>query len=229
MIKDNVKTLLAELPDGVELVAAAKMRDAYEISEAAEAGVRIIGENYVQDLLRVYDSVKEPVRWHFIGHLQTNKVRQIVDKVDMIETLDSMRLAKEIDKRCAVIGKIMPVLVEVNIAEETAKTGISFDDAPDFVKSLRVYKNIRVEGFMTMGPRTAGGEKMRPYFKRMKELFDKIKKQGLEGVNMKYLSMGMTSSYIAAAEEGANLVRIGTKIFGARLSDTKSASGGNYD
>ncbi|MEA2081302.1 MAG: YggS family pyridoxal phosphate-dependent enzyme [Elusimicrobiota bacterium] len=229
MIKDNVKALLAELPERVTLVAAAKTRSAPEISEAAAAGVRIMGENYVQDLLRVYDSVKEPVLWHFIGHLQRNKVRQIVDKIDMIETLDSVRLAKEIDKRCSAIGKVMPVLVEVNIAEEDAKTGVSFDEAFDFVKTLRVYKNIRVEGFMTMGPRTASGEKMRPYFKRMKQLFEKIKKQKLEGVDMKYLSMGMTSSYIAAAEEGANLVRIGTKIFGERLSNAKSASGGNYD
>ncbi|MCD6311924.1 MAG: YggS family pyridoxal phosphate-dependent enzyme [Elusimicrobia bacterium] len=229
MIKDNVKALFEELPAGVELVAAAKTRNAGEVSEAVNAGVKIIGENYVQDLLRVYDSVKEPVSWHFIGHLQTNKVRQIVDKIDMIETLDSARLAKEIDKRCAAIGKVMPALVEVNIAEEDAKTGISFDDAFDFVKSLRVYKNIRVEGFMTMGPRTASGEKMRPYFKRMKDLFEKIKKQELEGVDMKYLSMGMTSSYAAAIEEGANLVRIGTKIFGERLSGAKSACGGNHD
>jgi len=219
MIKDNVKALFAQLPAGVELVAAVKARDASEISEAAKAGVRIMGENYVQDLLRVYYSVKEPILWHFIGHLQTNKVRQIVDKIDMIETLDSMRLAKEIDKRCAAMGKVMPVLVEINIAEESAKTGVHFDDAADFVRSLKVYKNIRVEGFMTMGPRTASGEKMRPYFKKMKELFEKIKKQGLEGVDMKYLSMGMTSSYVAAVEEGANLVRIGTKIFGERNYD----------
>jgi len=219
MIKDNVKALLAELPEGVELVAAAKTRDAYEISAAAKAGVKIIGENYVQDLLKVYDSVKEPARWHFIGHLQTNKVRQIVDKVDMIETLDSLRLAQEINKRCAAIDRIMPVLVEVNIAEESAKTGICFANAVNFVKSLRNFSYIRVEGLMTMGPRTASGEKMRPYFKRMKELFEKIKKQKLEGVDMKYLSMGMTSSYVAAAEEGANLVRIGTKIFGERNYD----------
>ena len=229
MIKDNVKALLDELPAGVGLVAAAKTRSAEEISEAAAAGVKIIGENYVQDLLRVFDSVKLPVSWHFIGHLQTNKVKLIVDKVDMIETLDSLRVAQEINKRCTAIGKVMPALVEVNIADESAKTGICLANALNFIKSLRNFENIRVEGLMTMGPRTASGEEMRPHFRKMKTLFENIKKERLEGVEMKYLSMGMTSSYMAAAEEGANLVRIGTKLFGERLSNAKSACGGNYD
>lgn len=219
MIKDNVKALLDELPKGVTIVAAAKTRSAAEISAAVEAGIKIIGENYVQDLLKVYDSVKAPVLWHFIGHLQTNKVKQIVGKVDMIETLDSLRLAQEINKRCASIDKIMPVLVEVNIAGESSKTGISFANAVNFIKSLRNFSHIRVEGLMTMGPQFASGAEMRPHFRKMKKLFDVIAKDSPQGVEMKYLSMGMTSSYDVAAGEGANLVRIGTKIFGERNYD----------
>ncbi|MBA3065829.1 YggS family pyridoxal phosphate-dependent enzyme [bacterium] len=219
MIESNVRKLLDEIPPGVDIVAAAKTRSASEITCAVKAGVKIIGENYAQELLEVYDAVKEPVLWHFIGHIQTNKVRQIVEKVDMIETLDSMRLAREIDKRCAVIGKVMPVLVEINIARESEKSGARPEDTEDFVRALAVYKNIEVKGLMTMGPPDADGEEARSYFRQARVLFDKIKNLALKGADMKYLSMGMTSSYMAAVEEGANLVRIGTKIFGERNYD----------
>lgn len=219
MIKDNVKALLAELPEGVRLVAAAKTRSATEILEALEAGVEIIGENYEQDLIRVYDSVKVPVLWHFIGHLQTNKVRQIVDKVDMIETLDSLRLAEEINKRCAAINKVMPVLVEINSAEESAKAGVRPADAENFVGKIAGLKNIAVKGLMTMGPLVAEDDDLRMYFSQTRRVFDKIKLRQIEGVEMKYLSMGMTSSYKLAIGEGANMVRIGTRIFGERNYD----------
>jgi len=215
-IKENVKTLLEELPDGVELVGAAKGRTAREIEEAIDAGLQIIGENYIQETLLVQKSVNKNVEWHFIGHLQRNKVKKAVGIFDMIESLDSLRLAEEIDKRCREIGKVMPVLVEVNSGREEQKFGVLPEDVEELVREVSSLPNIKIMGLMTMGPRFGNPEDSRPYFIKTREIFDKIKRLNLPNVEMRYLSMGMTNSYRIALEEGANMVRIGTKIFGER-------------
>jgi pyridoxal phosphate enzyme (YggS family) len=216
MIEENIKKILQELPPGVELMAAAKARTPEEIIRAAQAGVKIVGENYIQEALAAFNVVGHRVKWHFIGHLQRNKVKKAVEIFDMIETVDSPELSKEIDKRCNQCKRIMPVLIEINSGREKQKFGIFPEDAEDFIKEISGLKNIKIEGFMTMGPMFGDPEDARPYFVETKKLFDRIKTLNLPGLETKYLSMGMTNSYQVAIEEGANIVRIGTKIFGPR-------------
>jgi len=216
MIEENVKRVLKELPPGVELMAASKTRSPEEILRAAQAGIKIVGENYVQEALAAFKVVGHRVKWHFIGHLQRNKVKKAVEMLDMIETVDSPELAREIDKRCDQREKIMPVLIEINSGREKQKFGLFPEDVEDFIKEILVLKNIKIEGLMTMGPMFGDPEDARPYFIETKKLFDRIKTLNLPGVEMKYLSMGMTNSYQVAIEESANIVRIGTKIFGPR-------------
>jgi len=216
MIKQNVAQLLSELPEGVQLVAAAKARRPEEILEAIEAGAKIIGENYVQEAERAYKAIGNRAKWHFIGHLQRNKVKKAVDIFDMIETVDSMEIAREIDKRCAQSGKIMPVLLEVNSGREEQKSGVFPESVEQLVREISNLPNIRVMGLMTMGPRFGNPEDSRPYFVETKKIFEKLKKLNLPNVEMQYLSMGMTNSYKIAIEEGANIIRLGSKIFGER-------------
>jgi hypothetical protein len=216
MIEENVKSILGELPEGVQLVAATKDRTVEEIITAIEAGVEIIGENYIQSAQDKYSAIGDRCRWHFIGHLQRNKVKYAIEMFDMIETVDSKRLAKEIDKRCKKKEIVMPVLVEVNSGREPQKYGIMPEDVVEFVREISGLKNIKIEGLMTMGPFTGDPENARPYFVITRELFEKLKSEDLPDVDMRYLSMGMTNSYRIAVEEGANIVRIGTKIFGPR-------------
>ncbi len=216
MIKQNVARILSELPDGVQLVAAVKTRAPEEILEAVESGVKILGENYVQEAERAYEIIGSKVKWHFIGHLQKNKVKKAVKLFDMIETVDSLELAGEIDKRCAQIGRVMPVLVEVNSGREGQKSGVFPEKAEQLVRDISDLNNIRVVGLMTMGPRLGNPEDSRPYFVATKKIFEGIKKLDLPDIEMRYLSMGMTNSYRIALDEGANIVRIGSKIFGER-------------
>ncbi len=214
--KQNVQQILNELPEGVQLMAAAKTRTPAEILEAVDAGVQIIGENYVQEAERAYAIIGNRAIWHFIGHLQRNKVKKAVRLFDMIETVDSYEIAREIDKRCAEISKVMPVLMEVNIGKEPQKSGVLPENTAQLVKDISTLSNIKVMGLMTMGPLSENPEDSRPYFVAMKKLFAKMKDLNLPNVEMKYLSMGMTSSYRIAPEEGANIVRVGTRIFGER-------------
>jgi len=216
MIKQNVNQILGELPDGVQLVAAAKTRQPEEVLEAVESGVKIVGENYVQEAERAHEVVGNRARWHFIGYLQKNKVKKAVRIFDMIETVDSMEIAREIDKRCAQIGKVMPVLIEVNSGREKQKSGVLPEGVEQLAREISAFQNIRVTGLMTMGPRFGNPEDSRPYFVETKRIFEKIKKLNLPNIEMKYLSMGMTNSYKVAIEEGANIVRIGSRIFGER-------------
>ena len=217
MIKHNVQRILAELPGGVELVAAAKTRTPEEILEAVDAGVRIIGENYVQDAKRAYEVVGGRAEWHFIGTLQKHNVRRkMVEIFDMVETVDSWGIAREVDNRCLPIGKVMPVLIEINSGREKQKSGVLPEDAEGLVREISSLRNLKVMGLMTMGPRFGNPEDSRPYFVETRKMFERIKKIGLPNVEMKYLSMGMTNSYRIAIEEGANLVRLGTRIFGER-------------
>jgi len=215
-IKQNVQQILKELPEGVQLVAASKTRTPAEILEAVDAGVQFIGENYIQEAEKAYEVVGNRAKWHFIGHLQRNKVKKAVRIFDMIETVDSSEIAREIDKRCAEIGKVMPVLIEVNIGREPQKSGVLPEDTEQVVRDISSLANIKVMGLMTMGPLSEDPEDSRPHFVAMKILFDRMKESSLSNVEMKYLSMGMTSSYQIAPQEGANIVRIGTKIFGER-------------
>ncbi|MBA7692468.1 Pyridoxal phosphate homeostasis protein [subsurface metagenome] len=217
-IKQNVRQILNELPAGVQLVAAGKTREPREILEAVEAGVRIVGENYVQEAEKAYQVVGDRVEWHFIGHLQKNKVKKAVDIFDMIETVDSIELAVEIDKRCARAGRTMPVLIEINSGREEQKAGVYPEDAERLIGDISTLKNIRVMGVMTMGPLGGRPEDSRPYFKETRSVFERINESNLPNVEMKYLSMGMTDSYRIALEEGANVIRIGSRIFGERAS-----------
>jgi pyridoxal phosphate enzyme (YggS family) len=216
MIKQNVVQILSELPDGVELVVAAKTRKPEEILQAIEAGVKIVGENYIQEAEPAYEVVGNRAKWHFIGHLQRNKVKKAVKLFDMIETVDSVEIAREIDKRCAQIGKVMPILIEINSGREEQKSGVFPEKAEQLVREISSLQNIRVKGLMTMGPRFGNPKDSRPYFVETKKIFDKLKNLDLPNIEMRYLSMGMTNSYKIAIDEGANIVRIGSKIFGER-------------
>jgi pyridoxal phosphate enzyme (YggS family) len=215
-IADNVRALLAALPPGVELVAAAKTRTAQEIRAAIEAGVRAIGENYVQEAAAAVAAVGRDVRWHFIGHLQTNKVKKAVELFDLIETVDSAELAREIDRRAAQAAKVMPVLVEINSGRERQKAGVLPEEAEALIREIAPLKSLRVEGLMTMGPFEGNPEDARPYFRETRRVFENIKALSISDVECHRLSMGMTNSYKIAIEEGATMVRIGTLIFGPR-------------
>ncbi len=215
-IKQNVRRILDELPAGVQLAAAAKAREPREILEAVAGGVKIIGENYIQEAVKAWEVVGKRAVWHFIGHLQRNKVKKAVEIFDLIETVDSIEIAAEIDKRCAPAGKTMPVLIEINSGREEQKSGVYPEDAGRLIGEIAECKNIRIMGLMTMGPTGGHPEDSRPCFIETKKLFDRIKSENIPHVEMKYLSMGMTDSYRIALEEGANIVRIGTGIFGER-------------
>jgi PLP dependent protein len=215
-IAANVKAILAELAPGVELVAAAKTRSAAEILEAIEAGVKIIGENYVQEAAEVFPAVGRRARWHFIGHLQTNKAKRAVELFDIIETVDSAALGREIDKRAAAAGKTMEVFIEINSGHEPQKAGVLPEAAESLVRELAALPNLHVLGVMTMGPFAGDPEESRPYFVETRRVFEALRHAAIPGVEMRHLSMGMSHSWRVAAEEGANLVRIGTAIFGPR-------------
>ncbi|MEE4311359.1 MAG: YggS family pyridoxal phosphate-dependent enzyme [candidate division KSB1 bacterium] len=216
MIEENVKELIESLPEGIELVAAAKTRSAEEVEASIRGGVSILGYNYVQEAEEIKSAITANVQWHMIGHLQRNKAKKAVQLFDMIETIDSYRLAGIVDRQCAEIGKTMPVLIEINSGEESNKSGISPDEAVDLARKLSQLKNIRLQGLMTMGPRFGDSESARSYFKLTHDLFDHIRSLHIPGIEMKYLSMGMSNSYKVAIEEGANVIRIGTKLFGER-------------
>jgi pyridoxal phosphate enzyme (YggS family) len=216
-IKRNVAELLAELPEGVKVVAAAKTRTPDEVLEAVQAGIKIIGQNYVKETKEAYEVVGKKAEWHFIGTLQKHNIRRAVLEIfDMIESVDSLEIATVIDAKCAQIGKIMPILVEVNSGREPQKSGVLPEDVERLVKELSDLKNVKLMGLMTMGPFLGNPEDSRPYFAETRKVFERIKGLLLPNIEMKYLSMGMTNSYKVALEEGANIIRIGTKIFGER-------------
>lgn len=223
-IRENVTRVLSELPAGVLLVAAAKTRLPREVLEAVEAGVTIIGENYVQEAEKARQEVGQGVQWHLIGHLQKNKVRKAVEIFDMIETVDSASLAGEIDKRCAQLGRVMPVLIEVNSGREPQKGGVLPEQVEGLAREITVYSNIKVMGLMTMGPLDGDSEYSRPYFAETRKIYERLSRLEIPGAEMKYLSMGMTNSYRVAIEEGANLVRLGSEIFGRREYGKTGAS-----
>lgn len=216
MIKERVKAILDELPQGVRLVGAAKTRTPEEIIEAIEAGLTIVGENYVQEGERAFQVIGNRVRWHMIGHLQTNKAKKAARFFDMVETVASLKLAQELDKVCGNMNKIMPILIEINSGEEEQKSGVMPEEATALISEISRLRQVRVTGLMTMGPFAGDPEDSRPYFRKTRQIFDQIKAMDLPGVEMRDLSMGMSNSYKVAIEEGANMVRIGTRLFGER-------------
>jgi len=216
-IRENVARLLSEIPEGVQLVAAAKTRTPEEVLEAVEAGVTIIGENYVREAREAYRLVGDRAKWHFIGTLQKHSIRRnVVQMFDMIETVDSLEIASELDRKCALIGKIMPVLIEVNSGREPQKSGVLPESVEVLMRQICGLGSLKIVGLMTMGPYSADPEESRPFFIETRRVFDVIKELDLPNQEMKYLSMGMTDSYKVAIDEGANIIRIGTMIFGDR-------------
>jgi pyridoxal phosphate enzyme (YggS family) len=215
MIKESIQKLLFSLPKEVNLVAATKGRSAEEIKEAISSGITAVGENYVQEAQEKFKIIGNSVKWHLLGHLQKNKVKLAVSIFDMIETLDSLDLAKALDRECKKNNKILPVLIEVNSAGELQKSGILPEAVYDFAREVLKLDNLKLMGLMTMGPLVDEPEAIRPFFKKTKEIFDKIRRIYPENTDLKYLSMGMSGSYKVAIEEGANIVRIGTAIFGS--------------
>ncbi len=203
--------------DSVRLVAVSKTIAAEIVKDAIDAGVTILGENYVQEARDKFKAlVQYPVSWHFIGHLQSNKAKYAVRIFDLIHSVDSFKLARELGKQAAKVDKIQQILVQVNISAEDTKSGISTDEAPRLIAEISQLKNLAVKGLMTMPPYFYQPEKVQPFFAALRELRDQIKEQSPPNVSLDELSMGMTGDFEVAIKEGATLVRIGTAIFGER-------------
>jgi len=203
-------------PKDIKIIAVTKTVDTERIMEAIGAGVTDVGENRVQELCNKYDIIGTQCNWHLIGSLQTNKVKYIVDKVAMIHSLDRIELAEEIQKRAERISRIVDVLVQVNVAKEETKSGIYLEQAYDFVKEVSQYGNIRIRGLMTIAPFAENPEEVRFVFRELYKLYIDISRKNTDNISMDYLSMGMSNDFEVAIEEGSNMVRIGTAIFGRR-------------
>lgn len=203
-------------PEDVTIIAVTKTIEPDRILAAFNEGMRDLGENRVQELCQKYDILDRGIKWHLIGHLQTNKVKQIIDKVSLIHSVDSIELAKEIDKRAGIAGIRKDILVQVNVAEEESKFGINVKQAPQFIRELAELLNIRVVGLMTVAPLAQDQEEIRWVFRGLKKLFIDIKQENIDNIYMQHLSMGMSNDFEAAIEEGATIVRVGTSIFGKR-------------
>lgn len=203
--------------DDIKVIAVSKTVNADKAKEAIEGGISNLGENRVQELVSKYETLSDyNLNWHMIGHLQKNKVKYIIDKVELIHSVESKDLANEINKRAKQHNLTAKVLIELNIGEEESKFGINSENVRSFVKELEQYDNIEILGLMTVAPYCENPEEIRWVFKKMKEIYDDISKMKIKNTNMKYLSMGMTNDFEIAIEEGSNIVRIGTAIFGAR-------------
>jgi len=204
-------------PETIRLVAVSKTIPTDMVKEAIEAGVKILGENYIQEARKKFDALSSyPVSWHFIGHLQTNKAKYAVRLFDLIHSVDSLKLARELNKQTKKINKIQQILIQVNISMESTKAGVYEQDALSLIKDISHLENLSVKGLMTMPPFFNEPEKVRPYFSALRKLRDQIKKESIPNIAMDELSMGMTGDFEAAIDEGASLVRIGTAIFGER-------------
>jgi len=217
-VASSVQSILEMLPAGVTLVAAAKGRTADEVRAAIRAGVSHVGHNYVQEALHMIPHVPEPVVWHMIGHLQTNKAGAAVELFDMVQTVDSERLALELDRRARAAGRVLPVLLEVNTSGEQTKFGVSPDDAPRLAEVVAGRDALRLEGLMTIGRLGVQPHEARPDFALLRELFERIA-AALPGAPMRWLSMGMSADFEVAIEEGSNMVRVGAAVFGPRPTD----------
>lgn len=226
MLSENLKNVEKEIEDAcrrsgrdpreVTLVAVSKTKPVEMLQEAYDAGVREFGENKVQEIDAKYDRLPRDIHWHMIGHLQRNKVKYIVDKVAMIHSVDSLRLAEAIDKEAQKKNVVVPILIEVNVAEEDSKFGLSLEEVTSLVESISKLSNVRIQGLMTVAPFVEDPEENREVFRSLKKLSVDIAAKNINNVTMSVLSMGMTNDYQVAIEEGATIVRVGTGIFGAR-------------
>jgi len=203
-------------PDEIYMVAVTKTVEPETVQKAVNLGITLLGENRVQEAAKKIDAVEGDIRWHLIGHLQKNKVKSAVELFSMIQSLDSLDLAEEIEKRAGRIRKVMDVLIQINIGREETKSGIDADDAVEFTKRISQLPHIKIRGLMAIAPLKEDLEEVRPYFKKMRDIFENIKMMRIENVDMNFLSMGMTHDFGVAIEEGANMVRIGAGIFGKR-------------
>jgi len=218
IIKEKIKKAALKTnrnPEKIKLVAVTKTVTIEQIKEAINAGIKIIGENKVHEAKEKYHILTADIEWHLVGHLQTNKVKYAVEIFDLIHSVDSVKLAKEIDKRSLQFGKISNVLIEVNVSGEDTKYGIKPEEAELFIKKISEFPRILVRGLMTIAPMVKDKEETRPYFGKLRELSEEIKSKNIRNVKMDYLSMGMTEDFEIAIEEGANMVRIGRGIFGS--------------
>ncbi|SFQ24437.1 hypothetical protein SAMN04487928_12625 [Butyrivibrio proteoclasticus] len=226
MIKDNLEFVERKICEACEkagrdrsevtLIAVSKTKPVSDIRQAMDCGIRVFGENKVQEIRDKHEAITENVDWHMIGHLQANKVKYLPGIVCMIHSVDNEKLALEIEKQFAKANIVADVLIEVNMAGEDTKFGLAPDDTIEFVKAISSLEHIRIRGLMTIAPYTDDPESNRVYFKGLRELKDKINAEGIQGVKMDTLSMGMTGDYQVAIEEGATFVRVGTGIFGER-------------
>ncbi len=211
-VSENIKKANKE----TKLIAVSKTKPVEMLKEAYDAGMRDFGENKVQEILDKYDKLPSDIRWHMIGHLQTNKVKYIADKVFMIHSVDSVKLAVEISRRAIQAGRIIPVLIEINIGDEESKFGIKPNDLEELLREIAPFEGIKISGLMCVAPYTESAEENRVYFKQMKQLSVDIMQKNIDNVFMNVLSMGMSGDYEVAASEGATYVRVGTGIFGER-------------
>ena len=226
MIKENLEEVEARITRACErsgrersevtLISVSTTKPAEMLQEAYDAGSRDFGENKPQEIREKYPQLPTDIRWHMIGHLQRNKIKYIIDKVCMIHSVDSIRLAEAIDEEAKKHGIVMPVLIEVNVAEEESKFGVHLDEVESLIRQISELSNIQVQGLMTIAPFTENAEDNRIYFRKLRNLYVDIKDKNIDNVNMCNLSMGMTGDYEVAVEEGATMVRVGTGIFGAR-------------
>ena len=203
-------------PDEVTLVAVSKTKPVSMLQEAYDAGARVFGENKVQEIMDKYDQLPSDIQWHMIGHLQRNKVKYIIDKVAMIHSVDSLRLAQTIEQEAAKKNLVMPVLLEVNVAEEDTKFGLKVDEVLPLLEEISNFPHIQVKGLMTIAPFVENPEENRKVFRTLKKLSVDIGAKNINNVTMSVLSMGMTGDYQVAIEEGSTMVRVGTGIFGER-------------
>ncbi len=203
-------------PEEITLIAVSKTKPAEMLANAYEAGQRCFGENKVQEILEKAPVLPGDIRWHMIGHLQRNKVRQVVGRTELIHSVDSIRLAEEIEKEAAKAGIVCEILIEVNIGDEESKYGVAPQDTAAFAAALAQFPHLRVRGLMTVAPYTENSEENRKYFREMKQLAVDIDRKNIDNICMDTLSMGMTGDYETAIEEGATMVRVGTGIFGKR-------------
>lgn len=215
-ISSNVAHLLKAIPPHVTILAAAKTQSVQAVLEAYRAGLRHFGHNYVQEAQQMLPEIQAEIEWHMIGHLQRNKAKQALNLFSSIDSLDSQRLADELEKQAAALNNLIPVMIEVNSGEEEAKTGVAPNVAMQLAHSLSALSHLRLVGIMTMGPRFGDPEDSRFYFKRTRQIYESIAALHLPGVQLQYLSMGMSNDYLVAIEEGSNLIRLGTAIFGER-------------
>ncbi|MBE6070741.1 MAG: YggS family pyridoxal phosphate-dependent enzyme [Clostridium butyricum] len=214
-IKENIEEIKLKIPANVKLLAVSKTKPIEALEEAYAAGMREFGENKVQELLEKEEKFHKDVKWHLIGHLQTNKVKYLVDKVHLIHSLDSIKLLDEIEKVYGKNEKTVNTLIQINIGREESKSGILEENLDEFIEAIEKCNHILVKGIMVIIPK-GNEESNRYYFKRTKEIFENLKTKTFKNISMDILSMGMTNDYMTAIEEGSNLVRVGTGIFGER-------------